>query len=85
MTGTNGSPKSAPDVEASKLLLYVRLAVAIWGGLLALGALLYGVNPETGEVTFSVNPWRGLVVAACVAGFLGGWSLLLNRKNRERR
>ncbi len=66
-----------------RMLRGVMIAVGVWGGLLSLGALIFGRNPETGDVTFSVNPLRGLIVFACVAGFLGFWSLLLANQKRK--
>ena len=62
-----------------RTLRLIMLAVAVWGGLLALGALLFGPD-EQGTITWSVNPWRGLIVLGCVMVFLGGWALLLWRR-----
>lgn len=59
-----------------RLLLGVMLAVGVWGGLLALGACLFG-SDANGEVHFAPNPMRGLIVLACVSLFLGGWAALL--------
>lgn len=66
-----------------RLVAWVMAALAIWGGLLSLGALLFGYDAESGEITMSVNPLRGLIVAACVAVFVGGWALAL-RSRRSR-
>lgn len=65
------------------LIKMIMLAVAVWGGLLALGALLYGIDPATGDISLSINPWRGLVVLACVGGFLGFWALMLRTQRRR--
>lgn len=71
-----GSPRN-------NLLLGVMLAVGIWGGLLALGAALFGVD-ESGAVSFSPNLARGLIVLCCVSTFLGGWAaLLVAQRNRR--
>jgi hypothetical protein len=50
--------------------------------LLALGALLFGYDPQTGGISLSISPLRGLIVLGCVAGFLGFWSLLLLRRSQ---
>ena len=62
-----------------RLLWGVMAAVGIWGGLLALGAGLFGTDQQ-GEVHFAPNPVRGLIVLACVWFFLGGWFLLVKRR-----
>ncbi len=58
-----------------------------WGSTLALGALLFGRDPETGDITFSVNPLRGGIVFGCVVAFLGFWIVMLrsrqSRLNKE--
>ncbi len=55
-------------------------AVGVWGTTLALGALLYGYDPETGDIKLSVNPLRGLIVFAFVAAFLGFWAIMLSTR-----
>jgi hypothetical protein len=63
-------------------MLMLMVGLAIWGCLLALGALLFGFDPQTGGISLSISPTRGLIVLACVAGFLGFWSLLLLGRRR---
>lgn len=73
----NGSEKTD---DRTRLLVGVMIAVAVWGGTLALGAFLFGPDPATGEVTFAPSVVRGGIVAGCVAIFVGGWALLLRRR-----
>ena len=75
---------STPGTPAARIgqLKWIILAVAIWGFGLALGAYLYGYDPEAGTVRFAPNPWRGLIVALCVSVFLGGWALLLKTRRQ---
>jgi hypothetical protein len=73
------SPDASPPLTPSEpspndLMRWVMLAVGAWGGMLALGAFLYGLDAETGRRVYSPNPQRGLVVLAVVAMFLGVWS-----------
>ena len=56
----------------TKLIWAVMAAVAVWGGLLAVGA--WRLNH---------NPWRTVVVLACVAAFLGFWGLMLAVRTRR--
>ena len=72
----------AAPTAANRLLLGVMFAVGIWGGLLALGASLFGVD-ESGDVHFAPNVVRGLIVLGCVSVFLGGWAALLVAKRRR--
>ena len=67
----------------TRLLVGVMIAVAVWGGTLALGAFLYGPDPTTGEVTFTPSVVRGGIVAGCVAIFVGGWALLLRQRRKS--
>ncbi len=46
----------------------------MWGAYVALGAYLY-----------NYNPWRGVIVMACVGLFLGFWLLLLWNQSRDKR
>lgn len=73
-----GTPSSEPP--ADRLLAYVMLAVAVWGGLLSLGAFLYGMDLAAGKPVFSPNPFRGLIVLGAVSGFLGVWWLALRAR-----
>lgn len=70
---------SDEPADRRRLLRLVMLAVLIWGSLLALGAALYGFDPATGDVHFSPNVFRGLIVELCVLGFLGVWVLALRK------
>lgn len=58
--------------QRNRLLRWLMLAVAVWGGLLSLGALLFGID-EQGTVSFAVRPVRGLIAIVCVGGFLSIW------------
>jgi hypothetical protein len=62
------------------ILIGIMLALAAWGIFLALGAYWYGYDPQHGNITYSPNPLRGLIVLACAALFLGMWNLLLSRR-----
>jgi cytochrome c biogenesis factor len=44
--------------------------------------LAWGVWQAVGAVRFNGNPWRGVVVLASFAVFLGGWLLLLAQRHR---
>ncbi|MFP6678054.1 MAG: hypothetical protein VB878_23405 [Pirellulaceae bacterium] len=78
-------PEVKTPVEPSpgRLLSWVMIAVAAWGGMLALGTFLFGLDEETGKPVYSPNPARGLVVLAVVATFLGVWCLALRSRKRH--
>jgi hypothetical protein len=61
-------PRAAFD---GRLLLWIAAGVGAWGVFHAIGA--YRLNH---------NPWRAVVVLACMAAFLVGWWLLLRRRSR---
>jgi hypothetical protein len=63
---------SNADRQNRWMLLAIVLAVALWGIYHAVGAYL-----------LNFNPWRGLMVLACVGAFLGFWALLLFRRSRN--
>jgi len=65
------------------MIIGIMIAVAVWGGMLALGALLFGMDQETGNITYSVNIWRGLIVFTCVFAFLGMWIVALATQQRK--
>lgn len=71
------------EPSADALLKYVMIAVAVWGGLLSIGALLFGIDMEAGKPVFSPNPVRGLIVLAAVGAFLGMWLLAWRRRRRS--
>jgi len=64
-----------PTQPSPRLLLALIMGgLVLWGGYVAVGAYLY-----------NYNPWRGVIVMACVGVFLGFWLLLLwNRGRRQR-
>ena len=45
----------------------------VWGAYIAVGAYLY-----------NKDPWRGVIVMACVGLFLGFWLLLLWNQSRAK-
>jgi hypothetical protein len=53
------------------LMAAVMLLVLAWGTWMAIGAVRY-----------NGNPWRGVVVMAAFAIFLGGWLVLLAQRHR---
>ena len=67
-------PDSAPpDAVLRRRLPYIIMAaLAIWGLIHALGAYLY-----------NYNPWRGIIVLACMAVFIGWWVWLLRLQARR--
>jgi len=68
-----------PD-DKQRLVYRIMLAVLAWGTLLAVGAALFGPDPNTGQVALAPNIWRGVIVLSCVGLFLGGWLVLLWRR-----
>ncbi len=56
------------------------LAILAWGTILSVGAFLFGPD-SNGVVTYAPSVSRGLIVFSCVAIFLGGWALLLRRRD----
>ena len=73
--------------ERNKGLRWLMLAVAVWGGVLSLGALLFGIDDQ-GTVRLHIRPARGLIAICCVGGFLGVWLLTdiwgkFRRRRRE--
>ena len=61
--------------QQGRLLLAIFAAVLAWGVYHAVGA--YRLNH---------NPWRPLIVLACVGGYLAIWAMLLkHRQSRVQR
>lgn len=56
-------------------------SVALWGVYHAVGA--FWNFRLSGQPTH--NPWRSVVVLACVAGFLAFWGLMLAQRRRRLR
>ncbi|MBI1248667.1 hypothetical protein GC197_12605 [bacterium] len=65
--------------QAAYLLGGIIAALALWGIYLALGSYL-----GMGEGTRGYDIRRGLVVIACMGGFLLFWGVLLWNRNRSR-
>lgn len=65
---------AAEKAQRNRTLRWLMLAVAVWGGVLSLGALLFGIDDQ-GTVSFNVNPTRGLIAVVCVLGFIGVWMI----------
>lgn len=68
------------NTDQRRTLRFIMLALAAWFIFLALGAFLFGLDPETRAIKLSLNPLRGLIVLACAALFLGVWNILLFRR-----
>ena len=58
----------------TRLIWGVMAAVAVWGAVLAVGAW-----------RFNHNVWRAVLVAGCVAAFLGFWGAMLAIRARRLR
>ena len=71
-------PSKAEQAERSLIIKRVMLGLGIWGGILGIGAMLFGVGPE-GDMTIHFRPVRGLIVWACVGGFVGFWAWMLRQ------
>ena len=69
---------NAPAASTRWLLLLIMLALIGWGLLHAMGAA-WGARP------LGQNPWRGLIVLACFAAFLGVWGIALALRARRKR
>jgi hypothetical protein len=62
--------KTAPR----RAIAYVMAAVLVWGGLLALGAYLYGGTRQG---------IKAAIILGCVLAFLGLWALLLRHRSQN--
>ena len=58
----------------TRLIRGIMAAVAVWGTVLAIGAW-----------RFNHNVWRAVLVAGCVAAFLGFWGAMLAIRARRLR
>lgn len=58
-------------MQTNRLILLIMAAVFAWGVLHAVGAYL-----------LNHNPWRPVIVLACVLAFLGFWALMLRTRRR---
>lgn len=67
----------------SRRLHWLMAAVFLWGAVIALGAGLFGRDPETGEAAFAPHPLRGLIVLAAVSLFVGLWWFAAARRARK--
>jgi hypothetical protein len=63
-----------PSTPSHRVILYIMLAVFVWGALLALGAYLYGGNRQL---------LKADIILGCVAIFLGLWALLLRARAKR--
>ena len=61
-----------PQINARKMMAWILAGLVIWGGLHAAGAVLY-----------NYNPWRGIVVLASFAGFIGFWLAAISARERR--
>jgi 4-amino-4-deoxy-L-arabinose transferase-like glycosyltransferase len=54
--------------------------------LIVVAVLAWGIFHAIGAYSLNHNPWRAVMVLACVAGFLGFWgAMLAARRARLRR
>jgi hypothetical protein len=67
-------PTERPPVSPRLILALIMGGMVVWGAYVALGAYLY-----------NYNPWRGLIVMACVGLFLGFWLLMLWLQGRAKK
>jgi hypothetical protein len=67
-------PHERPPISNRALLTTIVVALAAWGAYAAIGSYLY-----------NLNPWRAVIVLACMATFLGLWMILLWNQQRARR
>jgi hypothetical protein len=75
--------RAADAAQSARILRWIMGSVFAWGCFLALGAALYGVDPESGAITWAPQPLRGVIVFVSVTGLLVGWSWLLRQRARR--
>jgi len=63
-----------PNPRPVNWTLWIMVAVLVWGGYLALGALQARGNHPS---------WRGLIIFGCTLAFLGFWWLALTLRARR--
>ncbi len=52
--------------------------------LIMAGVILWGIYVAVGAYRYNLNPWRPVIVLACIALFVGTWLALLWNQNRTR-
>ena len=70
----------AEETTPNEIMLRVMVGLALWGLILGIGAMLFGVG-DSGGIELGFRPLRGLVVWGCVGAFLGFWGLLLRGRS----
>jgi hypothetical protein len=63
-----------PAPPPHRVILYIMLAVFVWGAALALGAFIYGGTRQA---------LKADIILGCVALFLGSWALLLRARAKR--
>ena len=80
-TSPPAKPPHAEETPPREILTRLMLGLGLWGLVLGIGAMLFGVG-ENGGIQLGFRPLRGLIVWGCVGGFLAFWGWLLRSSQR---
>jgi RsiW-degrading membrane proteinase PrsW (M82 family) len=67
-------PDTPQTMSPRMITALIMGALLLWASYIAAGAYWY-----------NLNPWRAVIVMACMGGFLGFWLLLLWNLKRKKR
>ncbi len=66
-------PSQPAPVSPRTILTVLMVGLTVWAVYIAVGAYWY-----------NLNPWRGVIVLACMGLFLGSWLALLWNQSRKK-
>ena len=82
-TESMSSTANVPPRRARRVVVWVMLAVIVWGAILAAGTYLYRYEAEPGNLASQRAARRSLVVLGCTGGFIAFWGAALAWRSRR--
>ena len=76
-SNSTSSTASKPPHRARRGVLWIMVAVVLWGTILAAGTYLYRYEAEPGSLAHQRAARRTTVVLGCTGGFIAFWSVAL--------
>ncbi len=73
---------STPPRRARRGVVWIMMAVFVWGAILAAGTYLYRYEAEPGGIGHSRAARRTVLVLGCTGGFIAVWGAALAWRSR---